>query len=606
MKSKREEPNFIEEAVGSCKKAFWLILLFSGAINIMMLVLPIYSMQTLDRVISSGSYETLFMLSLVACAAFIFMSFFSVVRSLALIRIGQWLDNALSNSILELSLRVASIKPGVSSSQGLRDLAVVRTFLTGPTINGLMDVPWSLLFLIVVFMIHWISGLIALVGSIIMLIFAVFNEIAVRNTLDEANEKAVRTMGNAEVAARNAEAVEAMGMMPALLARWKVENDEVVGLQNIAANRSAIVVSMARCVRMLGQVLVMGIGTVLVLNHDLSTGGIIAGSILVARVLSPFENAIGMWTAVEGVRKSYSRLKRLAEAMPDRKDTIKLPPPKGVLQVEKVLFAPLGTTKPIIKGVSFTLAAGDSLGIVGASAAGKSTLAKMLVGIWHPSSGTVRLDGADVSKWDRNDYGKHVGFLPQDVELFPGTVKENIARLLPRVPDEKVIEAAQMAGAHEMILRLPSGYETDIGIQGSALSAGQRQRVGLARAFFGNPRLLVLDEPNSNLDEAGEAALKQALMNAKQRKMTVIIITHRPSILNTVDYIMLMQDGLVADFGKAQEMMKKFSEKSKQAVLQQAERIKQLQNMQGKKVAQNQASVGSKIAEGAISEEKET
>jgi ATP-binding cassette subfamily B protein len=551
-------PNILIQTVHKCRAVFWYILLFSFATNMLLLMLPMFSMQVLDRVMSSGSYATLSLLSLVAVGSFIFLGLFSMIRSQVQIKLGEWMDQELYEKLLSKTIAMASLKPGTSGSQNIRDLQSVRSFFTGAVINSFIDAPWAIIFIFVVFMIHPLTGIVTLVGGLLLLGLAILNELTSRKLLAEANEKTVKNLVGLELAARNSEVIEAMGMEEYLLKRWGSNNREVLDLQSQASYRSNVISSLSKFVRMTLQICILGVGAYLALNHEISTGGIIACSILSGRALAPFESAISSWSAYSTFRKSWNRLNEVVLAMPGRAQTISLPAPKGVVMFDKVIFAhPNG--KPVLKGVSFTLAPGDALGIVGPSAAGKSTLAKLLVGVWQPGSGTVRLDGADVYTWNRTEFGRYVGYLPQDVELFNGTVRENIARMHDDAKDESIIHAAQMAEAHEMILQLPGGYDTPVGAGGAALSAGQRQRIGLARAFYGDPKMLVLDEPNANLDDAGELALAAAIKNAKQKGITTVVISHRTGLLQHVDYIMVMREGMVSDFGPAKDIMAKFT-----------------------------------------------
>lgn len=574
QKAKRD---ILDEALFQCRTVFWYMFAFSFTINILMLAMPIYSMQVLDRVLNSASESTLVLLSLLVTVMFLVMALVSAARSQCMIKVGEWLDRQLAPKLMALTLSTAAQRGGViSGAQNQRDLGAIKGFITGQPLTTLMDVPWSPVFLIVIFIIHPAQGMLGLAGCVILIGLAVLNEAVARKTMEAANESSVRTMGSAEVATRNAEAVEAMGMTQSVVQAWFKKNMEVSELQMLASSRSNIIMSLTKFFRMFIQLAVLGLGAFLTLEHQMTPGAIIACSILIGRTLAPFEAAIGTWKALVDAKKSYERLKQNIERAPQRLEGILLPEPKGQLTVERVVFAPHGSQKPTIKGVTFGVAPGDVLGVIGSSAAGKTTLAKLLVGVWRPSAGNVRLDGADVYSWNREQFGKFVGYLPQDVELFDGTVRDNIARMTQNVPDEQIVEAAKMAGAHEMILRLNDGYETQIGLGGSSISAGQRQRVALARAFFGNPRLLVLDEPNANLDSAGEAALTHAINNAKKKGITTIVISHRPSVLNAVDKILVMNDGLVEDFGSAAEIAAKFA--------------------RGPAIAQQQAAAGAQIA----------
>jgi ATP-binding cassette subfamily B protein len=557
-KNAAQEKDILDLTIEKFKSVFWYVVLFSFATNALVLVLPIFSLQVLDRVISSGSYATLGMLTIVALGSFIFLSLFGLVRTQIQIRLAEWMDQELHSKVLAKTIALASIRPGTSGSQNVRDLSTIKSFLTGQAINSFIDAPWAIIFIIVVFLIHPLTGFVTLFGGLMLLGLALVNELVMRKLLAEANEKSVHNMIGLEQAARNAEVIEAMGMQSDLIRRWDAKNQEVSVLQSLASGRANVVSSISKTVRMCLQVVIIATGAYLALNHSISVGGIIACSILAGRALAPFESAISSWSSYTSFRKSWVRLKEMVRNIPERSETISLPAPKGVVMFDKVIFAHPGG-KPVLKGVTFTLSAGDSLGVIGPSAAGKSTLAKLLVGIWQPGSGSVRLDGADVYTWRRSEFGSFIGYLPQDVELFSGTVRDNIARMKEDAKDEEVIAAARMAEAHELILQLPNGYDTQIGAGGAALSAGQRQRVGLARAFFGKPKLLVLDEPNSNLDDAGESALAAAIRNAKQHGITTVVVSHRTGLLQHVDYIMVMKEGMISDFGSMKDMMAKFA-----------------------------------------------
>ncbi len=579
--------DFLTTALRDTFKAMGFILLFSLASNLLVLGLPIYSLQILDRVVSTGRMQTLVMLTIVVMGMFVFLGLFTVVRSFAFIKIGEWLDKKTARRLLSNSLSAAALRPGVSGGQNVRDLNTIRSFLTGGGMIALVDMPWSLVFLAVVFMISSTLGLVALAGGIILMLLALLNEYAMRDPLNEANEIQVRNFNYIESSARNAEVIEAMGMMDAIVRRWDTQNQEVIALQSIASGRSAAISSVAKTLRLFLQVAIMGVGGYLVLGHAMSMGGIIAASILTGRALAPFEQAIATWSSLRGTIKAYERLKKVIEKNPERAKAMSLPVPQGHLTFDKVFYVPPGSGKPVLKGINFTIRAGDAVGVVGPSGAGKSTMLKLMVGVWPSSAGVVRLDGADVYTWNREEFGRYIGYLPQDVELFEGSVKQNIARMDPDAPAETVVRAAKLAGVHDLILHLAEGYDTNIGVAGSSLSAGQRQRIALARAFYGDPKLLVLDEPNSNLDEAGERSLLAAMQNAKTLGMTTIVVSHRPSLLTHVDNLMVMQDGLVADFGLTKEIMAKYTRASQQQQqpVQNLDRQKTQPQLQG----QNQA-----------------
>ena len=558
--------NPLAEAMKKCKKVFVVTFIFAFVVNFLMLITPLYSLQVLDRVISSRSMETLVMLTLVMFLIYISLTLMQIARSFTLIKVGEWMDRNLAPMLFAQSIEIASIRPSLGAGQNLRDLETVKSFLTSIGINTLFDAPWSIIYIIVIFMIHPYLGYLTIIGGVILFVFAIFNAYATTSSLAKATEYNMKSLNLAEIATRNAEVVEAMGMMRAVTNNWQKANMLKLDMQSVASYRNGIISNISKCIRMLLQMGVTGVGAYLAIKNQMSVGAMIASSILVGRALTPLDAAIETWKQITGAVKSYERL-TIAFANPTmRQESMSLPEPEGRLFVENVFYAPppapgQAAVKYTIKGVHFSLEPGEILAIIGPSAAGKTSLAKIMAGVWRPTSGIVRLDGADVYSWNRDDFGKYMGYLPQGVELFNGTIKDNIARMDLEADPEKIVMAAQMAGVHEMILRLPNGYETDIGIGGSAVSAGQRQRIGLARAFYGNPKIVVLDEPNANLDELGEVALVQALQNARNHKITTVIISHRPSILSSVDKILILQDGAIAAFGPSQEILARFAAK---------------------------------------------
>jgi PrtD family type I secretion system ABC transporter len=413
-------------------------------------------------------------------------------------------------------------------------------------------------YLFVIYLLHPVLFIIALIGAVLLFSLAVANELATRKPLKAANAQNVRALRKTAAAARNAEVIEAMGLMPGITRRWLSDNQSALQQQMLASGRAGVILSASKFCRLVLQVAMLGVGGFLVLRYELTPGGMIAGSIILSRALQPVEQAIGTWKSLLAARSAYTRLNTFMNQTQQRPAAMALPAPQGHLRVEKVVFTPPGGQKPVLKGVSFALTAGESVAIVGPSAAGKSTLARLIVGAWRPSHGAVRLDGADVYSWERVDFGRHVGYLPQDVELFDGTVEDNIARL--GEPDSQaVVEAAQQAGVHQMILSLPDGYRTRIGEGGAMLSGGQRQRIGLARAFFGGPRLIVLDEPNASLDSEGEEDLLRAMAMLKSAGATVVLIAHRPSIVSQIDRILYLRDGLIEIFGPRDKVLPKLT-----------------------------------------------
>lgn len=562
-KDKKENP--LKLALDDCVVAFKITFLFALVINLLMLVTPLYSLQVLDRVIGSGNLSTLAMLSIIIAFIYFIYTLMQIARSFTLIKVGEWLDNTLSPVIFGHSISASATKVNSASSQLLRDFQTVKTFLTSTGINTLFDAPWSIVYICVIFLIHPYIGYITIFGAVVIVTFAFFNAVATNRTLGEATEFTVKGMGQAEIANRNAEAVEAMGMIRNVRKNWAKYNEAALSKQSVASYRNGIISNFSRFVRNLMQMAVTGTGAYVVVTtsgSEMTTGGMIASSILVGRALAPFDNSIVMWKTISSAMKSYKNINSSFENFDTRDQSMPIPHVDGNLAVDNIYYTapiPKGMPQPpmpkyILKGVSFAISSGESLAIIGPSAAGKSTLAKLIVGVWQSSSGSVRLDGGDVFTWNRENFGQHVGYLPQGIELFSGSIKQNIARMEEEVDPEKVIDAAKMCGAHEMILRFQDGYDTDIGLGGSNLSGGQKQRIGLARAFYGSPKLVVLDEPNANLDEAGEIALSGALKEAKKRGIGVIVISHRPSVLSEVDKILVVQDGAVASFGSKKEV----------------------------------------------------
>jgi PrtD family type I secretion system ABC transporter len=559
-----KKPSPLTEAIAACRTMFKFALLFGFVVNILMLATPLYSMQVLDRVISSGNTDTLLMLTLVIVVALILLSLIQVARSFAMNRMGGWFEHTLSSKLFANSVKL-SITSKAGGSQTLRDLQKVKTFLTSPALVSILDVPWAIIFIVVMFMIHPIMGTMTVVGGIVLISMAVMTDKLTKPLHETSNEQFINSMKQVDQAARNAEVIHVMGMLHTLNDNWQELNKKLQDSQTLVSSRQTSFMEITKFFRMVLQILVTGAGAYLVLKGEMSTGAIIACSSLSGRALAPFEQAVNSLKQMVDARKSYQRIEDSLEKYSEDNDKISLPVPKGKISVENVYFAPPNTNRHILKAVSFELDPGDSLAIIGPSASGKTTLAKVVVGVWNPQIGSIRLDNASLQDWKRDELGQHIGYLPQDVELFSGTIKENIARMKKDANDEDIIEAAQLAGVHDLVLQLPKGYETEIGPDGMMLSGGQRQRVGLARAFFGSPKVLILDEPNANLDSFGEIALSQALTKAKEKGITTIIISHRTSILSVADKILAIKDGTVALFGSKEEVLEKMNQVSQAA-----------------------------------------
>lgn len=546
-----KKPSKLKLAFIACRRSFIYVGIFSCLINLLMLTIPIYMLQIFDRVLASRSYETLIFLTIMAMLALSVSSLLDIARSKILIRVSHWMDNTLSPFALSRSADTLLQGSGYGR-QSLRDIAVLRTFLSGSGIFSLFDAPWAPIYLFVIFLLHPILGLLSTVGGVVLFLIALYNELSTRTPLGIANAQNIKTQQRIDSTLNNAEAIQAMGMLPNIVKKWFGENEIVLRLQSMASDRSAFLLSAAKFFRMVLQLGVLGVGAYLVIKEQLSPGGMIAASILMARALAPVEQAIGTWKQWVGVRQSYARLKEYMSKEDLRGESISLPKPKGEVMIENVTYIPHGSNNPILRGLNFGLQAGETMVVIGPSGAGKSTLARVMLGIWRCNYGCVRLDGADVYTWDREEFGHHVGYLPQDVDLFTGTVKENICRM-GEGPDAAIVEAAQMAGAHDMILHLAGGYESMI--DGFSLSGGQRQRIALARAFYGDVKFVVLDEPNSSLDDEGDRALLHTLQAARERKITVVLITHRPSVIQYADTILVLNQGRVQTIGPRDEVI---------------------------------------------------
>ena len=520
---------------------------FSFFINLLTLTSSIYMMQVYDRVLGSRSGPTLLYLTLFAGACLATLAALEVVRSRLLVRLGTRFDAQLSGLVFMRTLTAGR------SGQGLRDLDQLRTFLTGPHILSLLDAPWMPIYIGLVYLLHPWLGHVALVGGVLLFLLALWNERDTREPIGEAGKQMAASTQFAEVSARNAEAIRAMGMLPGLTALWRKRHDLGIGLQGVASDRAGNVAAVAKALRFFLQIAILGVGAWLVIQQECTGGVMIASSIIMGRGLAPVEAAIGGWRGFLQARESYGRLLKGFGSDAADAPTMPLPKPEGKLVFEGVSGGPPDLRKFTVQGLSFSLEPGVVLGITGPSAAGKSTLARLAVGVWRPGAGVVRLDGANIADWNREDVGPHIGYLPQDIELFPGTVAENIARF-GAVDADRVVDAAQLAGAHQVILELPQGYDTPIGPAGVNLSGGQRQRIGLARAFYGRPPLIVLDEPTSNLDAEGEGAVRQA-MEALRGQSTMIVIAHRPAVLGGTDQLMVVFKGQIANFGPTSEVM---------------------------------------------------
>lgn len=541
--------NSLHTALKACRESFLSVGFFSFFINALMLVPTFYMLQVYGRVITSGSLTTLTMLTLIMTGLVITLGCLEWTRSRIMVRVSNRLDMLLSRQVYKASFKRALESGGMdASAQPLNDLTGLRQFLSGNGLFAFFDAPWLPIYIAVMFMFHPWFGWVATGSALLLLVLAFINERLTGPTLAQANKEHIGASLYTTKNLRNAEVIESMGMLETLMERWWNRQKNVLMLQSRASDKGAMISTLSRSFRILVQSLILGLGAYLAVDHQVGAGLVFAGSVLLGRALAPIDLIIGSWKGFIAARSQYARLNAILAKQQAQPERMRLPAPKGDVQVENLSVAAPGSNIPIIKNISFSVPAGCVVGIIGPSAAGKSTLARALLGIWAPLHGVVRLDGADISAWDKHDLGPHIGYLPQDIELFEGSVSDNIARFA-LVDPEQVILAATTAGVHDMILLLPDGYDTVIGGDGVVLSGGQRQRIGLARALYGSPRLIILDEPNSNLDEVGDRALIAALHNIRLSGATLFVITHRTNIVSQLDRLMVMSNGGISLFG---------------------------------------------------------
>ncbi|MES3676581.1 type I secretion system permease/ATPase [Halomonas elongata] len=544
----RPAPTILQRALKACRPFFLSAALFSLFINLLMLVPPLYMLQVYDRVITSRSLDTLFMLTLIVVFLFIVMGGLEIVRSRLLVRLGNRLDSMVNHRLFEAMFQNGIRQPGRASAQPLNDLATLRQFLSGNGLFAFFDAPWTPIYIGVLFLFDVWFGVFALAAGILLFVLALTNEWATRGLLAGAGEEQIQAQSLANSNLRNAEVLHAMGMMPGIRKRWAERHQGFLLQQSRASDRAGTLANLSKVLRLLAQSLILGLGALLVLEGDLTPGMMIAASILMGRALAPIDQVIGAWKQFVGARGAYGRLQTLLRSVPQEEERMSLPAPKGEVSFEQVVAVPPGGKIATLRGLDFRVAKGQHVGVIGPSGSGKSTLARVLLGIWPAQSGTVRLDGADIAQWAREELGPYVGYLPQDIELFDGTISENIARF-GEIDAERVVEAARRAGVHEMILRQPDGYDTRLSSTEGVLSGGQRQRLGLARALYGDPVLVVLDEPNANLDDAGERALGEALNRLKAQGTTLFVISHRERVLKSVDTLLVLQEGQPRFYG---------------------------------------------------------
>lgn len=552
----------LRQILAAYRGAFVAAAVFSVFINLLLLTIPLYLINVFSHVFGSRSLETLGMLTLVAGGALLLQAALELVRGRLLVRVSTEVEDRLGHEVFGATL-LGAAGTNLHSAQPLRDVNELRNILGTGDIFRLVDITVIPLFVAVIYLFHPTLALIALGGALVLFALAVLNEWVTRKPLGQANQLAMSSINRAEDFVRNADVIRAMGMLPSVTKTWQSENEKKFSSLEAGSNWGNRLRVTARLVRMLLQMGLLGVGTYLYLQQEILPGTIIAASILMARALAPVESAIGTWKSVVSARAAYHRLAALLTTAASSNEQTALPVPLGRVNAERVMIAVRDSGSLLLKQITFELAPGELLGVIGPSGAGKSTLAKALVGVLRPTAGAVRLDGASLIHWDPDALGQHLGYLPQDVQLFAGTIAENIGRMNPSADPEAVVDAAQRVGVHDMILRLPSGYDTRIGEGGVALSSGQTQHIGLARAYFGNPTLVVLDEPNANLDADSEMALHRLLKEAKGGGTTQIVISHRPSVLQAADKMLLLREGAIDMFGPAQEVLARVTQKPK-------------------------------------------
>lgn len=559
--------NNLQAALKACKSSFLSVGFFSFFVNALMLVPTFFMIQVSGRVVPSSSASTLLMLTLILTFLLLILGSLEWVRSRIMVRISNRLDVLLSRDVYRASFkRALHSGGGDATAQSLNDLTSLRQFFTGPGVFAFFDAPWFPIYTAIMFLFHPWFGWMTLGCGAILTALAVVNHRVTGQALASANKENVASNVVTSKTLRNAEVIESMGMLETLMNRWAKRQRNVMLLQSQASDKGGAVSSLSKMFRTWSQSFMLAIGAYLVITHEINPGLLMAGSLLLGRALSPIDQMINSWKGFVAAKVQYDRLSKVMDDLKKEPERMPLPAPEGHIQVENLIVAPPGAKSPVLRNISFVTPAGSIVGIVGPSAAGKSTLVRALMGIWPPQHGVVRLDGADIASWDKQALGPYVGYLPQDIELFEGSISENIARF-DKVDPDKVVQAAQMAGVHEMILMLPDGYDTVIGSEGVNLSGGQRQRIGLARAIYGNPRLIVLDEPNSNLDDVGERALGVALQKLKETGATVFIVSHRPNILTRLDRILVMAGGTISLYGERDRVIAELA--AQQAKLQQ-------------------------------------
>ena len=545
-------------AMGQIRKGLATVALFSLFINLLMLVAPLYMLQVYDRVLTSHSVETLILLTLMAGVSLLVLALLDHMRTTLAVRIGGWFSREMGPELLASGVQ-AKLQGARTGVQPLQDLALVQGFIANQGMIAFFDAPWVPIFIFIIFMLHPLLGMLTIFTAFVLLLLSLFSDLLSRRPTAEASKASFDSIQLAETTLRRGEEVEAMGFLPNLVQRWEKFNNTSIGALGRSGEINGIIVAATKFVRFFAQIAILGLGAWLVIQGEATPGSMIAASIMLGRALAPVEMALGSWKNFVGARQAYDRIKQHLQKYGTTKKRMKLPDPKGVVNVSNLQYTPPGGRDPILQDMNFALEPGKAVAVIGPSGAGKSTMCRMLLGLNQPDKGEVRLDGTNISHWDRQNLGRHIGYLPQEVELFSGTISENIARMA-RVDEEKVFKAARLANADEVIQNLPDGFDTVIGDGGLRLSGGQRQRIGLARAVYNDPKLIVLDEPNANLDQIGEQALSEAIESLKSMGCALVVVGHRPSTVAQADSIMLIQNGTVSLFGPRDEVLMALSQ----------------------------------------------
>ncbi|MEP4486835.1 MAG: type I secretion system permease/ATPase [Halioglobus sp.] len=552
------QPNPLKQVLAPLRGAMTWTVVFSLCINLLMLTVPLYLLQLFDRVLTSRSLDTLWVLTSIALVALVTYGVLEALRRLLLSRTGRLIEERTGPGIFQASLQAAPESAGMASAHVLRDLTTLRNFFAGSAIIPLLDAPWSIIFLVVIFLLHPTLGWLALGAFLLLFLVAVLNEKLTREALRQAAEASAASNQSAENTIENSEVVLALGMTRSVVGIWQELLQQALSRWEEGNKLSSQLASVSKVLRLMLQISVLGVGAVLVITGSLTAGGMIAASILVTRALAPIDQLISSWSHTVAARKAYDSVQAELEKPVARQSETALPAPSGLIQVEGMSYVHPGQQEPILKTIGFSLKPGESLGLIGPTGSGKTTLARLLLGVLKPRLGTIRLDGMNLSEWPESDRGQYIGYLPQDLELFAGSVAKNIARFTDS-DSEAIVNAAKLAGAHEMILQLPQGYDTPVGPRGVTLSGGQRQRIALARAVFGDIRFIVLDEPNANQDRAGEMALMRALKQLKEQRITSVVIAHRPAIIEYVDKVLVLRDGKIEAFGAKDEVLSRLA-----------------------------------------------